>query len=49
MPDAISSGKYGITVMADLKGAFDTVWREGFFDKLHKPRINNNLLSVFSR
>ena len=29
MLDAISSGKYGIAVMTDLEGAFDTVWREG--------------------
>ena len=29
MSDAVSSGKYGIAVMGDLEGAFDTVWREG--------------------
>ena len=34
--------------MADLEGAFDTVWREGAIYKLHKAGINNNLLSVFS-
>ena len=48
MLDAISSGKYGIAVMADIEGAFDTVWREGTIYKLHKAGINNNLLSVFS-
>ena len=48
MSDAISSGKYGIAVMADLEGAFDPVWREGAIYKLHKAGINNNLLSVFS-
>ena len=48
MSDAISSGKYGIAVMADLEGAFDTVWREGAIYKLHKAGINNNLLLVFS-
>ena len=36
MLDAISSGKYGLAVMADLEGAFDTVWREGAIYKLHK-------------
>ena len=46
MLDTISSGKYGIAVMADLEGAFDTVWREGGICKLHKAGINN--LSVFS-
>ena len=48
MLDAISPGKYGIVLMADLEGAFDTVWREGVIYKLHKAGINNNLLSVFS-
>ena len=38
---------YGMVVMADLEGAFDTVRREGAFYKLHKAGINN-LLSVFS-
>ena len=37
-----------IAVMADLEGAFDTVWREGAIYKLQKAEINNNLLSVFS-
>ena len=48
MSDAISSGKYGIAVMADLEGTFYTVWRERASYKLHKAGINNNLLSVFS-
>ena len=33
--------------MADLEGAFDTVWREGAVYKLHEASIKNNLLSVF--
>ena len=48
MSDAILSGKYGIAVMADLKGAFDTLWREANIYKLHKAGINNDLLPVFS-
>ena len=36
MSDAISSAKYGLAVMADLEGAFDTVWREGAIYELHK-------------
>ena len=29
MSEAISSGKYGVVVMADLEAAFDAVWRDG--------------------
>ena len=47
MSDAKSSGKYGIAVMADLEGPFDTAWRKGTIYKLHKAGINNNL-SAFS-
>ena len=46
--DAILSGKDGIAVIADLEGAFDTIWREGAICKLQKGGINKNLLSVFS-
>ena len=48
MSDAISPGKYGKAVMADLEGAFDIVWREGAIYKVHKTGINKNFLSVFS-
>lgn len=48
MLNAISPGKYGEAVMADLEGAFDIVWREGAIYKLHKTGINKNSLSVFS-
>ena len=41
--DAISSGKYGLAVMADLEGAFDTVWRKGAIYKVHKAGIMNSL------
>ena len=34
--------------MADLEGAFDSVWREGALYKLHMAGINNTLLSVLS-
>ena len=47
MLGAISTGKYGIVVMADLEGAFDTVWRKGPIYQLHKAGINE-FLSVFS-
>ena len=47
MSDAISPGKYGKAVMADLEGASDIVWREGGIYKVHKTGINKNFLSVF--
>ena len=28
MNEAMTSGKYGIAIMTDLEGAFDSVWRE---------------------
>ena len=46
MHEAIANGKYGIVLMADLEGAFDSVWREGALYKLHMAGINNNLLAV---
>ena len=48
MSDAITSGKYGVVIMADLEGAFDAVWRNGALYKLHKAGVKDNLLSVFS-
>ena len=29
MHEAIANGEYGIVIMADLEGAFDSAWREG--------------------
>ena len=29
MSDALLSGKHGIVVIADLEGAFNTVWKKG--------------------
>ena len=48
MHEAIANGEYGIVIMADLEGAFDSVWREGALYKLHMAGINNSLLAVFS-
>ena len=48
MHEAIANGEYGIVIMADLEGAFDSVWREGALYKLHMAGINNNLLAVLS-
>ena len=47
MSEAISSGKNGIVVMADLEGAFDAVWRDKAIYKLYEAGIRNNMLSVF--
>ena len=46
MNEAVTSGKYGIAVMADLEGAFDSVWREKEIYMLYKAGITNNLLLV---
>ena len=48
MCERAASGKYNITVFADLQGAFDVVWRKGPLYKLYKAGITNNLLPVFS-
>ena len=48
MHEAIANGKYCIVIMADLEGAFDSMWREGALYKLHMAGINNNLLAVLS-
>ena len=34
MNEAVTFGKYGITVVADLEGTFDSVWREVAMYKL---------------
>ena len=48
MNEAMASGKYGIAIMTDLEGAFDSVWREGAIYKLYKAGITNNLLLVLA-
>ena len=34
--------------MADLEGAFDSVWRLGALYKLHNAAISENLLLIFA-
>ena len=46
--EAITKNKYGIAIMADLEGAFDSVWRLGALYKLHKGGISENLLLIFA-
>ena len=46
MNAAMTSAKYGIAIMTDLEGAFDSVWRERAIYKLYKAGITNNLLLV---
>ena len=36
MNKAMAKNKYGIAIMADLEGTFDSVWRLGGLYKLHK-------------
>ena len=48
MIETITKIKYGIAIMADLEGAFDSVWRLGALYKLHKARISENLLLIFA-
>ena len=48
MNEAMTSGKNGIAVMADLEEAFDSVLREEAIYKLYKARITNNLLLVLA-
>ena len=47
MHEAIANGEYGRVIMADLEGAFDSVWREGALYKLHMAGINNILAVLF--
>ena len=48
MNKAMAKNKYGIAIMADLEGAFDSVWRLGALYKLHKAGISKNLLLIFA-
>ena len=48
MSEAMTKNKYGIAIMADLEGAFDSVWRLGALYKLHKAGISENLLLIFA-
>ena len=48
MIETITKTKYGIAIMADLEGAFDSVWSLGALYKLHKARISENLLLIFA-
>ena len=48
MNKAMTNNKYGITIMADLESAFDSVWRLGPLYKLHKAEISENILLVFA-
>ena len=48
MNEAMAKSKYGIAIMADLEGTFDSVWRLGALYKLHKAVILENLLLVFA-
>ena len=44
----MAKNKYGIAIMADLEGAFDSVWTLGALCKLHKAGISENLLLIFA-
>ena len=44
MSEVISSGKYGVLVMAHLEGAFDAVCRNGDIYKLHRAGLVSNLI-----
>ena len=48
MNEAVTKNKYGIAIMADLEGAFDSVWRLGALYKLHKAGILKSLLLIFA-
>ena len=48
MNEAITKNKYGIAIIADLEGAFDSVWRLGALYKLHKAGISKKLLLIFA-
>ena len=48
MNEAVASGKYGIAIMADLEGAFYSIWTEDATYKLYKAEITNNLLLVLT-
>ena len=48
MNKAMAKNKYGIAIMVDLEGAFDSVWRLGALYKLYKAGISKNLLLIFA-
>ena len=48
MNKAMTKNKYGIAIMADLEGTFDSVWRLGALYKLHKAAISENLILIFA-
>ena len=48
MNEASTKNKYGIAIMADLEGAFDSVWRLEALYKLHRTGISENLLLIFA-
>ena len=48
MNEAMTKNKYGIAIMADLEGTFDSVLRLGALYKLDKAGISENLLLIFA-
>ena len=46
MCERVASDKYGITVFADLQGAFDAMWRKGALYKLQK-QVSLTIFSQF--
>ena len=46
MCEGVASDKYGITVFADLQGAFDAMWRKGALYKLQK-QVSLTIFSQF--
>ena len=44
----MTKNEYGIVIMADLEGAFDSVWRLRAVSKLHKAGVSENLLLIFA-
>ena len=46
MCEGVASDKYGITVFADLQGAFDALWRKGALYKLQK-QVSLTIFSQF--
>ena len=44
----MTKNEYGIVIMADLEGAFDSVCRLRAVSKLHKAGVSENLLLIFA-